>query len=467
MTATLSVASFGETYFGEADLGDPRRTRRLVKVADQLLAHPGGTLPTKLQSPADLDALYRLANRVEVTHAAVIDPVKALTLARVEEHAGTVLILHDTTELDYSTLGTLRNQLGQIGDGRGRGYECHNSLAIDPQTNEVLGLANQILHHRANVPKGEGVAAKRKRKSRESLLWLHGTAGLPGERRVVDVCDRGADTFEFLEHEIRSGRTFVIRSKANRSVSVGHDASTKPRCLLQGLLRGTPQLGTKILDLGSQRGDRPRKVRLAVTALAVTVHPPHVRKGNYPRVPLQVWAVRVWELSPPAGEKALEWILLTNHPCPDLKNACIVSGYYERRWVVEEFHKAMKTGLGVEEMQFTTTAALEPMIALFSTIATALLNLRAIGRQPDAKTRPARELFSLQYLKVLSGWRYREFRRDLTIHDFLFGVARLGGHQNRKSDKSPGWLVLWRGWAKLQSMREGADAVRHLRCGET
>ena len=467
MTATLSVASFGETCFGMADLGDPRRVRRLVKVADQLLAHPGGTLPAKLGSPADLDALYRLANRVEVTHTAVIDPVKALTLSRIDEHPGTVLVLHDTTELDYTSLGSLRDQLGQIGDGRGRGYECHNSLAIDPQTNEVLGLASQILHHRANVPKGEGVAAKRKRKSRESLLWLHGTAGLPGERRVVDVCDRGADTFEFLEHEMRSGRTFVVRSKANRSVSIGHDASTKSRCLLYGLLRDTPPLGTKILDLGSRRGNRPRKIRLSVAALAVTIHPPHVRKGNYQRVPLQVWAVRIWEPKPPAGEKALEWILLTNQACPDLKNASIVSGYYERRWIVEEFHKAMKTGLGVEEMQFTTTAALEPMIALFSTIATALLNLRAIGRQPDAKTRPARELFSLQYVRVLSAWRYREIRVDLTIHDFLFGVARLGGHQNRKSDKSPGWLVLWRGWAKLQSMREGADAMRQLRCGET
>ena len=60
--------------------------------------------------------------------------------------------------------------------------------------------------------RNEGVAAKRARESRESRLWLKGTDGLPDNRKVVDVCDRGSDTFEFLEHEANSGRTFVIRS---------------------------------------------------------------------------------------------------------------------------------------------------------------------------------------------------------------------------------------------------------------
>jgi len=468
MTTTLPVASFGQACFGAADLGDPRRTRRLVKVANQLLAHPDGTLPTKLQSPADLNAVYRLANRPEVTHEAILAPVRALTLSRIDDCPGTVLVLHDTTELDYTSLDSLRDELGQIGDGGGRGFECHNSVALDAATNEVLGLASQILHHRADVPENEGVAAKRERESRESLLWLHGTAGLPGHARVVDVCDRGADTFEFLEHEMRSGRTFVIRSKADRSVSVGHGTPSLKRCGLHGLIRRAARLGTKTLDLGSRRGNRRRKVRLLVAALAVTIHPPHVRKGKYQRVPLPVWVVRVWEPKPPAGEVPLEWILLTNQPCPDLSSACRVIGYYERRWIIEELHKAMKTGVGVEEMQFTTSAALEPMIGLLSTVATVLLNLRALSRQPEAKTRKASELFSMHYVKVLGAWRYREFRPDLTIHDFFFTLGRLGGHQNRKSDKSPGWLVLWRGWAKLQAMREGADAVRLVkRCGGT
>jgi hypothetical protein len=41
---------------------------------------------------------------------------------------------------------------------------------------------------------------------------------------------------------------------------------------------------------------------------------------------------------PPRGEKAIEWILLTNEPVLDLDDAWRVVEWYERRWVVEVFH---------------------------------------------------------------------------------------------------------------------------------
>ena len=64
--------SFGEVHFGSAELGDVRRTRRLAQVADQMVKHPGGTLPEKFSDPASLKGLYRLAARDEVTHEAVL-----------------------------------------------------------------------------------------------------------------------------------------------------------------------------------------------------------------------------------------------------------------------------------------------------------------------------------------------------------------------------------------------------------
>ena len=45
--------------------------------------------------------------------------------------------------------------------------------------------------------------------------------------------------------------------------------------------------------------------------------------------------------------------------------------------------------------------------------------------------------------------------------------ARLGGHQNRKCDGHPGWLVLWRGWMKLQAMLDDYLAARLRKCGKT
>lgn len=44
----VSPLSLGMVYFQKADLGDARRTQRLVKLFDELRRHPGGTLPQKL-----------------------------------------------------------------------------------------------------------------------------------------------------------------------------------------------------------------------------------------------------------------------------------------------------------------------------------------------------------------------------------------------------------------------------------
>ena len=68
MTATDEFdVCLGQAMFGHAKLGDSRRTARLVKTFEQLRRHPGGTLPDKLSSPADLKGLYRLCNCKSVT----------------------------------------------------------------------------------------------------------------------------------------------------------------------------------------------------------------------------------------------------------------------------------------------------------------------------------------------------------------------------------------------------------------
>ena len=196
--------SLGQAMLGHAELGDARRTGRVVAVFDQLCRHPGGTLPDKLSSPADLKALYRLCACEAVTHAALVAALRLYTLTRIAAHTGPVLVIHDATELDYSSLASLALDLGQIGEGHGRGYICHNVLAVDAATGEVLGLLDQILHRRDEVPEDETLAEHRDRETRESLLWVKGTAHLPGNVQLIDVADQGAGTFEFLEHNLRA-----------------------------------------------------------------------------------------------------------------------------------------------------------------------------------------------------------------------------------------------------------------------
>lgn len=43
----------GRALFGAAELGDRRRTERLVYTFDRMCTHPGGTLPDKLAAPQE------------------------------------------------------------------------------------------------------------------------------------------------------------------------------------------------------------------------------------------------------------------------------------------------------------------------------------------------------------------------------------------------------------------------------
>ena len=460
-----TLASFGEIHFGQAQLGDCRRSRCLARIATQIYRHPGGTLPAKLHEPKDYKAMDRLMNRKETTHQAVLEPHRQRTLQRLRQADGTVLLLHDTTELDYSGLRSITD-LAPIGGGLNRGFLCHNSLAFDPQRHEVIGLANQILHRRRPVGRKETVRAKRERRDRESRLWVNGVAAVgppPDGRRWVHVADRGADTFEFLGRAWGPSERFVLRSKVNRVIRRGHHGPHGPKDYLHTHVRTLPLQGRREVVISARAGRPQRQATVAVAYAPVLLTPPHVRRGLYEKRPLALWVVRVAEVNPPKGVQPLEWILLSNDPVTALADAWERARWYECRWVIEEYHKAQKSGCAIEELQFTSSAALTPMIALLSVVAVALLNLREASRRPDAKERPAATLLDARYVAVLSAARYKKVRAELSIHDFFYALARLGGHQNRKSDHRPGWLVLWRGWMVLQHMVEGADAVKS--CG--
>lgn len=458
--AAEPAASFAQQHFGTADLGHKKRNACLLRVAQKICRHPGGTLPTKLADPNDYKAMDALMNRQEVTHHSVLVSHLKRTADLIEAAQDVVLILHDTTDLDYSGLGI--PELGPIGNGGGRGYLCHNSLAIDPRKKEVLGLAHQILHARVEAPKNEGVKAKRERKSRESRLWSTAVEALGRPKEgvhVVDVADRGADIFEFLAKEKELQRRCLVRACYNRSIKVGHDGQGE-KTLLFDHLRSLSAAGKQTKKIFDRTLGKERQATLAVAYAAVELQLPHVKKGEYANEPIPVWAVRVWEPNPPKGQEPLEWFLVTLEPVTSVKDAWERCSWYECRYTVEEFHKAKKTGCDIERLQFETEQALQPMIALLSVVAVMLLNLRLASRQPEADTRKASEVIDPVYEEILRAWRYKKPRQEMTVKEFFLALARLGGHMNRKSDGDPGWLTLWRGWMKLQSMLQGAEAER-------
>jgi hypothetical protein len=438
---------------GRAQLGHQRRTARLADIARRIGQHPGGSLPDKLADPAAYRATLRLMNNPRVSHATVLAPHTQATRRRMADAPGTVLIIGDIVELDYSGQRTLA-AMGQIGNGGGWGYQCHNSLAVHFSSDELLGLANQILHNRIDKPPGETVAQSRERDTRESRLWVKAAdqvGDAPDGCHWVHVCDRAADTFEYLEHQLKHRRHFTIRSTYSRALEV--EAPGQPH-LLHDLLRGLPARLGWTVEVSANKGQSRRRAKVLCSWAAVTLKAPHVRKGKHGRQSLTVWALRVWEVDAPADvPEPLEWILLTDEAVADEVAARRRVAYYERRPRVEEYHKAQKTGLGVEQLQLQSQAGLQPLLALLSVLAVALVNGRAAARSEAKASQPATDFFDELSVQVLSLWRYQH-ERPLSVREFILALGRLGGHLNRKCDGLPGWLTLWRGAMKLHAMVE-------------
>ena len=128
----------GSRTFADADLGDVRRTRRLVASAAAIAAHPEKPF-TQLFDWGQLNGFYRLCNQETATVTAIQTPHWDQTRRAMGQHP-TVLIRHDTTELD-STSHPALDGTGPIGNGSGRGFLQHNSLDVVPEPRQVLGLA--------------------------------------------------------------------------------------------------------------------------------------------------------------------------------------------------------------------------------------------------------------------------------------------------------------------------------------
>ncbi len=475
---TTLLDDFAVTHFGAARLGDKRLTERLVFSADRIARHPGGSLPEKMADPADLVGLYRLVNNRKVTHRGVVQPHFDHTRAEVLAQPGTVLIIHDGTELDFTTKRSLHPELGELGAFAGsRGYLAHHSIAITAE-GQPLGLLGQLLHCRRRRKKGGSRASQRSDPHRESRLWVKARRAIgvfPEGKLVVDVCDRGGDSFEFLDFEHDNGYPYLVRSYINRVCRVGHDGAG-PMSKLHDHMRSLPAQGRRRLEVPAvphskrhpARPGRTTTVAVSWAQLTLRPPPPGQARGEHRQEPLKVWAIRVWEENPPAGEEAVEWVLLTALEVADVAGAWEKVDWYERRWpAAEEYHKAQKTGCLIEGPQFTTAGAMKPMIGLLSVVAWLLMRLKWEAQRDDGRQKRAREVVPVEWVEVVSRKRYGQADPNLSVRDFFLALARFGGHQNRKGDGLPGWQTIWKGWMKLHTGLEFAPHCRPRTCVQT
>lgn len=463
MAFHIDSRKWAEQQFGKCDLQDQRRTKRLMQVAEQVANHPAGSFPDQMRSWGDLKAAYRLFHTEEATWQAIAGPHWQQTRTTAP---GRYLVLADTTEIDFGYRRQVPG-LSRIGNGSGRGFLLHNALMVESSSKEVLGVAGQTVHYRRAAPRQEN-DSQRFQRERESQVWgdVIDQVGPPPEgAQWVHVCDRDADDFEVFCRLRQNRCEWVIRAAAPHRLILTPEGEQLPQKKYLPSLR---LVGTYELHLRARPQQPARiaklEVRVGTLRMPIPRHTSAYVKKLQPE-PIPMGVVWVQETDAPSGVEPIKWVLYTSLPATSFEEAWQVVEYYECRWLIEEYHKALKSGCAVEQRFLQSREGLEAMVGLMSVVAVRLLQLKTAVRQDPH--RAARTVVPSRWLRMLKASR-KQLKRvhDLTIYEFYRELAKLGGFLGRKSDGEPGWITIWRGWERLNTLVQGAElATQAHQCG--
>ena len=458
---TLSPLS---TEFTNAELSDSRRTARLEQIADQAAAAPDASLPDRAGDASQLEGTYRFLNNSHVEPEAVLAPHQRCVVSRAQA-AGVVLVLHDTTDFGFG--GEARQGLGVL-RGKTAGFYAHFSFCVglDGRPLGTLGLHAWM---RQSEPKG-----KRSQQhanydpDRESLRWPEAVHRceelLHGHAQAIHVMDREGDCFEWLADMVEHEHRFVVRVTHDRRLDA--DRKAKDVGKLYESLASAPVLVEREVPLSPRKqvvGRPPnkerfpdRKMRIARLAMRATTLEISPGNGSALHLParLKLNFVEVTELDVPEGEAPVLWRLVTTEAVQTAEQIASVVDIYRRRWQIEEFFKAIKTGCRYEDLQLESGRALLVALPIYAAVAWRMLLLRWLDRhEPGA---PAEQVLNKSQLAVLLAVRKREGKplpAAPTVHDAMTAIARMGGHLSQNGP--PGWRVLGRGMNKLLEMEIG------------
>jgi hypothetical protein len=461
---------WAEAQFAGSQLTDIRRVARVQKIAEAMAIHPGRSIPQLCRSPYAVKATYNLFKHGEATPENLQAGHRAL-VRKAMRQPGVYLLLEDTTELSWSGKQAIAG-LGPIGNSAEglQGFFLHTVLSVrwsdtSQDTNkrqpvEVMGLGDQQYYVRTPCRQPRESSQERLKRARESQVWPQASQRVgraPAGVRWVRVADREADIYEYWVSCQELGHGFVMRAAKDRALR--HPETGKRAGRLFTAARSALPLGEFALELRQRPHHPARTAHLCVSATAVTLSAPwRPGYGRSRKPPIQCTAVRVWEVAGPDAADRLEWILLCDANVTDFAQARECALQYSTRWVIEEYHKAIKTGLGAERLQLESAERLFAAIAIMSVVALRLIELRdRLRMHPEAEADQAG--FSRLELEVL---RERSGRALRTIREVALAIGRLGGHLNRTRDGLPGWQTLWHGMNTLHALVEGVLIARRL-----
>jgi hypothetical protein len=358
----------------------------------------------------------------EITMPAILAPHRERTLQRMRPRQ-TVLCIQDGTDLNYSSLAQCEG-LGTIGTNQtgaqSAGLHLHTTFVVGTD-----GLPLGILGAQCTAPQPKSKdtsepAASVPTEDKKTFSWIVGLrectdlAGqLPNTRQVL-VMDREADFFElFNEQRATNAVDLLVRAKHDRCTTGETNlfAQVRQSEVQAELSLLVPRQSRRLKK--SKQAARPkiaeRKATVALRYTKVELYPP---AGHRAKRPLTLWVIHARETTTPDDAEPLEWFLLTTIAITDAEQAAECLRWYCLRWRIEDWHRVLKSGCRIEELQYETAERLRRGIAINMVIAWRIMLMTLLGR--SSPELPAEILFSDIEIEVLRAFSKKNTSRTAT-----------------------------------------------------
>lgn len=459
--------SYGELC-GSRLFGEKRISDRYDQLFGRMCSHPS-VIPHQLShNYAEEAAFYRLLANERFRFEDIIRAGGLSTLDSSLDRS--VVVVGDSTELNLESRADHYSDedCGYLSSNSCRGLHVHVNFALDAERGWVLGLCDLLTWNRPKAQKKKGT---RQREAipvteRESHKWLLGVEGsaevLAQAREVTYVFDRDADTLRLFQHIESKGHHFVIRTKSDRRLAKLPKGQVGPKKVSDALAQSSHR-GTHTLFV---RGDHARKNAFG-----------HLRKARkqreaeleicYTRIELpkgngSYYVVDALEKpsSVPKGEVPIHWRLITNHELNSLGDALQMLAYYERRWIIEELFRTIKSkGFQVETVQLRKVSSVRKMVALAVSAGIHILQLNLAKAQSEpipieTGFRP-QEVLCLKFLSQQLEGKTQKLKNPYPPNSLLFAhwvMARLGGWKGYQSKRPAGPITICRGTLKFYNL---------------
>lgn len=462
-------AMWAETVFGECSLGDKRLTKRLVQMGKQLSNFTGTSLVKSCEGQDSLiEGSYRLLRNERVKADAIAVGGYDST-ARIAKDIPLLLAIEDSTTLSYHH--DVKKELGPTGpkaNARTAGYIVHTTMLMDAEQEKTVGLIAQERWCRDSKAHGK----KHKKddtayEEKESYKWEKNTHQL--EKRlgtklsnVISVCDREADIYEYIHYKRDNNQRFVVRASHNRQLQNSSER-------LNEHLLTAKVLGCYTIEIEQKKGRKKRQIEIELKATTITFSPAKAKSGIKKLPPLTLNVVMAQEKNPGENE-VLEWILLTTEAIGSFEEARKITRYYELRWRVEDFHKAWKSGTGVERQRMQSAENLEKMIVILSFVAIRLLQLKEYFEEEkitqhtnDVGVSCDKILQEVEWKVLWKTVEKKELPSTIPSAGWAYkAIAKLGGWNDSKGTGKASWSTIWDGWFRLSERVEGFMLAQQL-----